>query len=605
MFRSFRRLARHGAPLLVASAALTSAGTAQAAPVQGPAGDAFYTPPAPAASYAPGEMVWWRPATVKLGTGAPSTNNWTFLYRTTDSSGNPTFATGTMMVPRSGPTGAARPLLAYAFGTQGLAPKCAPSRQLVAGTEYEAPNVIAALNKGFAVIGSDYPGYTNGAVPSYTAGRSEGYAVLDSVRAATSFSGASISIAAKTVLWGYSQGGQAAAWAGQLQPTYAPNVNLVGVAAGGTPANLRETAFNLDGSVGASFLLESIVGLSAEYPSQIPFDQLANATGKAARTDALTNLCTFSAFNKYINAKLQQFTAGNKGLSQLLSENPQIAAVVDDQRAGRTKVGVPVYAYHGQADEIVPLAQSYQLKRDWCALGTPVQFDLYPSEHLTTLFQAAPRALAYLADRVNGTSATNNCGATTAPVSTAEEAGGDFIVNLERWRLSGALRLSKRGQTINLPTTSTFTGAANLTQKKLSGSTAITPFTTTVSVLGIQAKVAIRIIGTGPVVGSISLDDDGNLHMLGNAPVSIQIISLNALGLNLGTNCRTDGGTQIPLKFDGPVSALGTGKFTSYSQVTIPTFTDCGAYGPILSALISGSGNSIVLTESPQDPVAR
>lgn len=605
LFRSFRRLARLGAPLLTAAAALSITAPAHAAPVQGPAGEAFYTPPRAASTYAPGEMVWWRPATVKLGAGAPSTNNWTFLYRTTDSNGSPTFATGTMIVPRSGPTGAARPLLAYAFGTQGLAPKCAPSRQLIAGTEYESPNLIAALSKGFAVIGSDYPGFTTGAVPSYTAGRSEGYAVLDAVRAATSFSGASISLAAKTVIWGYSQGGQAAAWAGQLQPTYAPNVNLVGIAAGGTPANLRETAFNLDGSVGASFLLQSIVGLSTEYPSQIPFESLSNAAGKAARTDAVTNLCTFSAFNKYINANLQQFTAGNKGLSQLLNENPQIAAVVDDQKAGRTKVNVPVYAYHGQADEIVPLAQSYQLKRDWCALGTPVQFDLYPSEHLVTLFQAGPKALQFLADRVAGTSASNNCSSSTTPPSTAEAAGGDFIVNLERWKLSGLLRLQKLGQTITLPSSSSFTGAANLTQKSLTGLTSITPFTTTVTVLGIQARVVIRIIPTGPVVGRIELDDNGNLSLLGNAPVSIQIVSLNALGLNLGTNCRTDGGTQIPLKFNGPVSALGTGKFTSITQVTIPTFTGCGAYGPALSALISGSGNTISLTEAPPEPEAR
>ncbi len=203
---------------------------------------------------------------------------------------------------------------------------------------------------------------------------------------------------------------------------------------GGTPANLRQTAYNLDGSVGASFLLESIVGLSAEYPSQIPFDALANATGKAAKTDALTNLCTFSAFNKYINATLGQFTTGNKGLTQLLSENPQIAQVVDAQQAGLSKINVPVYAYHGQADEIVPLAQAYQLKRDWCSRGTSVQFDLYPSEHLTTLFQAAPKALTFLDDRVNARAVGNNCALTTAPASTAETPGGDFIVNLDSGR---------------------------------------------------------------------------------------------------------------------------------------------------------------------------
>lgn len=605
MFLSLRRAARRGAPLAAAAVALATASSASAAPVQGPAGAAFYTPPAPASNYAPGELVWWRPTAVSLGTGAPSTNNWTFLYRTSDSNGQPQFATGTIIVPRSGPTGAARPLLAYAFGTQGLASQCAPSKQLVAGTEYEAPNVVAALNKGFAVIGSDYAGFTNGSVPGYTAGRAEGYAVLDAVRAATQFSGASISLAAKTVIWGYSQGGQAAAWAGQLQPTYAPNVNLVGIAAGGTPSNLRDTAFNLDGSVGASFLLQSIVGLSTEYPSQIPFDALSNAAGKAARADALANLCTFAAFNKYINTNLSQFTAGNKGLAQLLNENPAISQVVDDQKAGRTKVNVPVYAYHGQADEIVPLPQSYQLKRDWCSLGTVVRFDLYPSEHLVTLFQAAPNALQFLADRANGQSVATNCALTTPPVSTAEEAGGDFIVNLTKWKLAGSLRLAKLNQTIALPSTSIFDGAANLTQKTITGRTLIPPFITTVNVLGINAKVSITLVPTGPIVGSIALDDQGNLRLRGNAPISIRINSLSALGLNLGTNCRTDGGTQIPLSFDGPVSALGTGRFLSVTQVTIPTFTDCGGYGPILSGLISGSGNTISLIESPPAPVAR
>jgi pimeloyl-ACP methyl ester carboxylesterase len=600
-----RRFTRRALPLVAAGFTLTAAAPAQAAPVQGPADSSFYTPPRPAANYAPGELVWWRPAALKLGAGAPSTNNWTFLYRTTDSNENPTFATGTIIVPRSGPTGVNRPLLAYAFGTQGLAPQCAPSKQLIAGTEYEAPNVIAALNKGFAVIGSDYPGFTNGSVPSYTAGKSEGYAVLDAVRAATQFGGASINIGAKTVIWGYSQGGQAAAWAGQLHPTYAPNVNLVGIAAGGTPANLRETAFNLDGSVGASFLLQSIVGLSTEYPSQIPFDSLSNAAGKAARTDAITNLCTFAAFNKYINATLNQFTAGNKGLTQLLNENPAISQVVDGQRAGLTKVNVPVYAYHGQADEIVPLAQSYQLKRDWCSRGTVVRFDLYPSEHLTTLFQAAPTALQFLADRANGLSVATNCALNTPPTSTAEAAGGDFIVNLSRWKLAGALRLAKLGQSVVLPSSSLFDGSANLTQKTITGRTLIAPFQTTVTVLGIPARVSITLLGTGPIVGTIALDDQGNLRLRGNAPISIRINSLSALGLNLGTNCRTEIGTQIPLSFDGPVSALGTGKFTSVTQVTIPTFTDCGGYGPILSGLISGTGNTIILTESPPDPVAR
>ena len=41
-----------------------------------------------------------------------------------------------------------------------------------------------ALKKGYAVTITDYQGYTNGAIPTYLAGKAEGQAVLDIVRAA-------------------------------------------------------------------------------------------------------------------------------------------------------------------------------------------------------------------------------------------------------------------------------------------------------------------------------------------------------------------------------------------------------------------------------------
>ncbi len=125
------------------------------------------------------------------------------------------------------------------------------------------------------------------------------------------------------------------------------------------------------------------------------------------------------------------------------------------------------------------------------------------------------------------------------------------------------------------------------------------------TVLGIQAKVNITLVPAGPVTGRIALDDNGQLSLQGNAPVTIRIESLNALGLNLGTNCRTVTPAQIPLAFNGPVSALGTGTFTSTTSVTIPDLTDCGLYGPALGALMSGPGNKIVLTEAPPAPVSK
>lgn len=67
----------------------------------------------------------------------------------------------------------------------------------------------------------------------YLIGQGEGRSVLDSVRAAKSLDIAedSLEMADETVVWGHSQGGQAALWTGGLAASYAPDVKLSGVVA--------------------------------------------------------------------------------------------------------------------------------------------------------------------------------------------------------------------------------------------------------------------------------------------------------------------------------------------------------------------------------------
>jgi pimeloyl-ACP methyl ester carboxylesterase len=599
MSRLVPRLAGFALPVV---AALGMAASASAAPVQGPAGDAFYTPPTNVpASGTPGELIWYRQASVNLGAGTPATTGYNILYRSSDSNGNSNFVTGTVLVPRAATTGF-RPTVGYAFGTQGLAKKCAPSKQMAAGTEYEAPNLIAALNKGYAVVGSDYAGYTTGTEASYIAGASEGHATLDAIKAARQIPNGGVNAAGKTALWGYSQGGQATSFAAQQAPTYAPNLNLVGVATGGVPGDLDKTARYLNGSAGASFLLQAIVGLATEYPDGVPFDELANSAGQAARTDARANLCVFGALNKYINRNISTFVNNGQSLDSLLNI-PSVKATIAAQKIGNTAPQVPIYQFHGQADEFIPLDQAYQLKKDWCALGTKVQFDLYPSEHLTTLFQGSTNSLNWIANRFAGATAPSSCNnGLPNPTSTANPGGGDFTVNLDNWNLNGKATLAKLNQSLTLPAGSTFNGTANLTKKLLVGSIAVQPFTTVIDILGIKVNTAIKLVPTGNIQGNVNLDDNGQLHIVGSAPVSVRINSLTVGPINLGTNCKTQSTTHIPIRFDGPVSALGTGQLTSNTLATFPPLADCGIYGPVLSALIAGSGNRFILTESPPAP---
>ena len=59
---------------------------------------------------------------------------------------------------------------------------------------------------------------------------------LDAVRAARNLEQAHAST--EFAVWGHSQGGQAALFTGQLAGTYAPELHLVGVAAGGPVPNM-------------------------------------------------------------------------------------------------------------------------------------------------------------------------------------------------------------------------------------------------------------------------------------------------------------------------------------------------------------------------------
>ncbi|MBU3537233.1 lipase family protein, partial [Alkalihalobacillus clausii] len=82
--------------------------------------------------------------------------------------------------------------------------------------DYEAANIVAALTAGYAGLVPDYAGYLNGQQSTYLAAKSQGQAALDLFRAATAIPSAGISMSSKLGIWGYSQGGVTATWAGEL-----------------------------------------------------------------------------------------------------------------------------------------------------------------------------------------------------------------------------------------------------------------------------------------------------------------------------------------------------------------------------------------------------
>ena len=136
----------------------------------------------------------------------------------------------------------------------------------LASTLFSGYPRIHRLMTGWVVTTADYEGPNS----AFAAGRLEGRSVLDSIRATTAFGDLGLQAGAKVAMWGYSGGAIAAGWAAALHKTYAPEINLVGVAHGGTPSNLFALADNLSGSLYAG--CEYILGwteMSADAKSSL------------------------------------------------------------------------------------------------------------------------------------------------------------------------------------------------------------------------------------------------------------------------------------------------------------------------------------------------
>lgn len=352
-----------------------------------------------AADTAPGDVI--SEAAVASPSTVPS-RAWHITYASTSAKDAANVVSGTVIIPDADYDGT-RPIAAYAPGTQGWGDQCAPSAEMASRSFDEQFAVDGLLRQGWAVVVTDYPGLGTPGDESYSVGISEGHAVLDSVRAAERLPGAGLSSEAKVGVEGYSQGGGAAAWAAQQHAAYAPELNLRGVAAGGTPADLKAVARNINGTAFFAFLAGAAIGFNAEYPEVDLPGRLTDA-GKKAMAD-IDGMCQVPALAKYAGKRIEDYTVG--GVNPI--DDPVWTRALDANKLGAIAPDVPVLQYHGLADEIIPWRVESDLHKQWCAEGAATRLAAYPGEHVTTQVEAQPGVVTWLANRFAGKPASDDC----------------------------------------------------------------------------------------------------------------------------------------------------------------------------------------------------
>lgn len=324
---------------------------------------------------------------------------WSITYTSTSATGQPITVSGTVIVPRGANENT--PVVGYAPGTHGLGDQCAPSRHLEAGDETEGLLIHQYAVRGIAVAVTDYEGLGTPGEHTYIAGRAEGNATLDAVRAALRLPGTGLSPSTEVAIVGYSQGGHASGWAAQLAPSYAPELNIAAYAVGAPPAHLRTVADHNDGGPNVGLVMAAGFGMDVTYP-ELELAPYLNDAGRAAFAD-IRDDCT-ADLSKYAGHSMADYTT-----EDVLSR-PEWTARVDEQNLGGATPRDPVLLYHSNGDEILPVEVSVNLRADWCAAGADVTFwRTNTGAHATTAAVMSPAVTGWVADRLAGRATSGNC----------------------------------------------------------------------------------------------------------------------------------------------------------------------------------------------------
>ncbi|ALV46221.1 hypothetical protein MB46_12735 [Arthrobacter alpinus] len=403
----FRRWMRVIGAVLSLALAVAVAGLGAQVRSGAPRVDAFYDAPATVPD-GPGQLLKSEPFT----TGVPkNARAWRILYTTTRDESTPAVASAvvlTSLKPASGP----RPVITWAHGTTGYAEPCAPSNLSGSFNSGALPALDHVVENGWVLVTTDYAGLGTKGPQPYLIGQGEARSVLDSVRAAKALDTErdELTMADETVVWGHSQGGQAALWTGGLAASYAPDVKISGVAAMAPASDAIGLVRNLHNvSIGSVFAAYVAAAYSDSYPDVSFNDYITPVARTFVREMSTRCLAEPGVLVSVVNA-----IAIDKDKT-IFSKDPTTGAMGDRLRENTPvlPISAPLFVAQGAADPLViPAVQDAYIAAR-CKAGQELEYKKYAGkDHMSVVAPDSPLIadlLSWTQDRIEGLPATGNC----------------------------------------------------------------------------------------------------------------------------------------------------------------------------------------------------
>lgn len=316
------------------------------------------------------------------------------LYATRDIRNRPAVSTAAVFLPKSPPPPGGYPVLAWAHGTVGLGDDCTPSAQprIARDTRY----LGHWLEKGYAIVATDYAGLGTPGLMSYLNGKAEAHAIVDSVIAAHQMG---LPLARKWAIIGQSQGaGAALAGARDANRLSAGRaLDYRGVVATGTPANI-EQVIALAGPLPATlppsltaYVSYVWAGFSDARPDLRP---LAVLTPEGRRIIALARTTCYQSLKPLVRGKSLRdiFSAP---VSSIPGARAALAEYMGTPYSGFDR---PIFLGQGLRDVDVPAPSALSLYAQMRAAGQPVELHVYPDQdHSGTVIASMRDSTPFLA----------------------------------------------------------------------------------------------------------------------------------------------------------------------------------------------------------------
>jgi acetyl esterase/lipase len=341
----------------------------------------------------------------ELNDGAPlGATTYRVLYRSTGLDNKPILVSGVVIVPPGDPPPGGRPIVAWAHPTSGVVPRCAPSLAIFLFEQIQG--LRSFVRDGYVVAATDYPGLGTAGPHPYLVGISEARAVIDSVRVAGSLPGAGGG--KQFMVWGHSQGGHAALFTGLIAKTYAPELDLLGVAAA-APATDLATLMNEDiDSVGGKNITAMTLW-SWQRIFHAEMDKVVDPRAMPA-IDQLAEECIEGPFDlrrrQLTEQPLEQYFLTTKHPSDVEPWRTLLA----ENSPGALSPEIPVFLAQGSDDVIIhpDVTKTYAAKL--CKAGSKVHMLSMPNIGHGRAAQASTQdMLEWTSDRFAGKPAPDDC----------------------------------------------------------------------------------------------------------------------------------------------------------------------------------------------------